>query len=68
MDRQPGQGFGGECCEAEGGVTPLQLRNSWILPGKPDPYGIDARLAARKQARLNGQTYVSGYTRRKVAA
>lgn len=42
----------------------LELRPSWILPGKPDPFGIDERLAERKQARLNGLTYVSGYTRR----
>lgn len=29
---------------------------------------LERNLAARKQARLNGQTYVSGYTRRKAAA
>lgn len=43
----------------------LQLKPSWILPGKPDRYGIDARLAARKQARLNGEIPVRGYVRRR---
>lgn len=47
-------------------MTTLQLRTSWILPGKPDRYGIDARLAERKQARLNGQTPVRAYTRRRA--
>jgi hypothetical protein len=46
----------------------LELRPCWILPGKPDNYGIDARLAARKQARINGQTYVRSHTRRKGTA
>lgn len=41
----------------------LELRPSWIIHGKPDPYGIDARLIERKQARLNNQTYVGGYIR-----
>jgi len=44
----------------------LELRRSWIVPGKPDPYGIDARLIERKQARLNNQTYVGGYVRRRA--
>lgn len=47
-------------------MTTLDLPRSWILPGKPDPWGIDARLAERKQARLEGRTIVAGYTRRKA--
>lgn len=44
----------------------LQLRPSWILPGKPDKWGIDARLAERKQARLNGAVLVRPHVRRRA--
>lgn len=42
----------------------LELRRSWILHGQPDEYGIYDRLAAKKEARLNGRTIVSTHTRR----
>ena len=45
-------------------APPLDLRRSWILPGAPDPYGIDAQLAARKDARVNGRVLVAAYQRR----
>jgi hypothetical protein len=46
-------------------MTPvLDLRRDWILPGHPDPYGIDQRLAERKEARLNGVTLVRAHERR----
>lgn len=44
--------------------APLDLARSWILPGEPDPYGIDQRLAERKQARLNGDVIVRAHRRR----
>lgn len=47
-------------------MTTLELRRDWIAPGKPDPYGIDQRLAERKQARLNGEIPVRSYTRRRA--
>jgi hypothetical protein len=45
-------------------MTTLELRRDWIIHGQPDPYGIDQRLAAKKEARLNGRTIVSTHTRR----
>lgn len=45
-------------------MTILELRPSWIAPGKPDKWGDDARLLARKQARLNGGTLVRAHERR----
>lgn len=47
-------------------TTVLNLRRSWILPGKPDEYGIDQRLAERKQARLNGFSVVRPHERRRA--
>ena len=42
----------------------LDLPRHWILHGEPDPYGIYARLAARKEARLSGKVLVASYERR----
>ena len=47
-------------------MTVLELRRDQILHGSPDSYGIDASLAARKDARANGRVYVSPHTRRKA--
>jgi hypothetical protein len=44
----------------------LDLLRCWILPGTPDPYGIDSRLSERKQARLNGLVPVRPYARRRA--
>lgn len=39
---------------------------SWRWHGEPDAYGDDARLIARKDARMNGRVYVRSYTRGKA--
>ena len=36
---------------------------AWQWRGKRDKFGIDAALIARKDARVNGQVYVSSYRR-----